>query len=83
MCGATKCVGGADAAVVPFGDLLWPEQIRMLFSWKGELQDMETVQAQSQLMGCLLHSNHPAMLVCTDGTNFALFCPWQKGFHYW
>ena len=73
-CGATQFVGGADAAVVPYGDLSWPQQIRILFSWThpDELQDMETVlqQAQLQLMGCLLHSNHPAMLVCTDGTNF-------------
>ena len=87
ICGATEFVGGADAAVVPCGDLIWPQQIRMLFSWthSGELQDMETVlqQAQLKLMGCFLHSNHPAMLVCTDGTDFVLFCPWQNSFHYW
>lgn len=87
MCGAAEFVGGGEAATVPYGNLYWPQQIRILFSWKhpGELQDMETVlqQAQLQLMGCFLHSNHPAMLVCTDGTNFALFCPWLNACHYW
>lgn len=86
MGGTTKFVGGVDAAMVPCGDVLWPELIRMLFSWQhpGELQNMETVlhKVQLQLVGCLLQSNHPAMymLVCTDGTNFVLFCSWQKGF---
>ena len=34
-------------------------------------------------MGSLFNSNHPALVVFTDGVNFVLLQPWGRGIKYW
>jgi len=49
------------------------------------LQSVEGVvtQAQLELMGALYNSNHPALVVFTDGINFVVLQPWGCGIQYW
>lgn len=66
---------------------MWQLQTRVLFDWKrpAELQSVESVlvQAQLELIGALFNSNHPALVVFTDGINFVLLQPWGRGIRFW
>ena len=79
--------GGTDAVVVPYGAIVWQLQTRVLFDWKrpADLQSVESVlvQAQLELIGSLFNSNHPALVVFTDGINFVLLQPWGRGIRFW
>lgn len=79
--------GGTDAVVIPCGALMWELQTRVLFVWKmpHELRSVDCilVQAQLILMGSLFTSNHPALVVVTDGITFVLLQPWGRGVKYW
>ena len=79
--------GGTDAVVVPYGALVWQLQTRVLFDWKrpAELESVDSVlvQAQLELIGSLYNSNHPALVVFTDGINFVLLQPWGRGIRFW
>ncbi|DBA78063.1 TPA: hypothetical protein ACH3X2_008038 [Trebouxia sp. C0005] len=79
--------GGTDAVIVPYGAIVWQLQTRVLFHWKrpAELQSVESVlvQAQLELIGSLFNSNHPALVVFTDGINFVLLQPWGRGINFW
>ena len=79
--------GGTDAVVVPYGALVWQLQTRVLFDWKraAELESVDSVlvQAQLELIGSLYNSNHPALVVFTDGISFVLLQPWGRGIRFW
>ena len=83
----TFFTGGTDAVVVPYGAIVWQLQTRVLFRWKrpAELHSVESVlvDAQLELIGSLFNSNHPALVVFTDGMNFVLLQPWGRGIRYW
>lgn len=79
--------GSTDAVVVPYGAIPWQNQTRVIFDWKrpSDLQSVGSVitQAKLELMGALYNSNHPALVVFTDGINFVVLQPWGRGIHYW
>lgn len=80
--------GGCDAVVVPWGELRWQKQLRVVFDWKRP-QDLVvekvlsgTQQAQLEMLGALAHSHHPALVVFTDCCNFIGLQPFNEGFRY-
>lgn len=80
--------GGCDAVVVPWGELLWYRQLRVVFDWKRP-QDLcwdniggGTMQTPLQMLGALAHSEHPALVVSTDGCNFIVLQPSDVGIRY-
>ena len=79
--------GGTDAAIIPHGAIPWQGQTRILFDWKSplDLQSVESVvtQAQLELMGALHNSQHPALVVFTDGVNFVILQPWGHAIQYY
>ena len=78
--------GGADAVVVPYGELQWQLQTRVLVDWKipTSLTSVSSgdEQRQLELLGALHHSNHPAVVVSTDGLNFVIFQPYSATIRY-
>ena len=79
--------GGTDAAIIPHGAIPWQGQTRILFDWKSpsDLKSVESVvtQAQLELMGALHNSQHPALVVFTDGVNFVILQPWGHAIQYY
>ena len=71
---------GTDAVVVPYGELFWQLQLRMVIDWKtpDSLQSVHGVQLQQmlQLMGGLFNSHDPAVVVFTDLVNFVIYQPY-------
>ena len=77
--------GGTDAVIVPYGELNWELQLRMVVDWKTpesfkNLQKMD-LQQKLELMGSLYHSNHPCIVVFTDLMNFAIYQPYADAIH--
>lgn len=62
--------GGADAVVVPYGELDWQLQTRVVVDWQTPKSfwnlDGVKLQQQLELMGAIRHSNHPTIVVFTD-----------------
>lgn len=78
--------GGTDAVIVPYGELNWELQLRMVVDWKTpksfkDLQRMD-LQQKLELMGSLYHSNHPSLVVFTDLINFAIYQPYANAIQY-
>ena len=78
--------GGTDAVIVPYGELNWELQLRMVVDWKTpksfqSLHKMD-LQQKLELMGSLYHSNHPSLVVFTDLVNFAIYQPYANAIQY-
>ena len=77
--------GGADAVIVPYGELEW-QQTRAIIDWKTptSLTSVSSgdQQRKLELLGTLHHSNHPALVVSTDGVNFVIPQPYAAAVRY-
>ena len=78
--------GGTDAVIVPYGELSWELQLRVVVDWKtpkafNNLRGMD-LQQKLELLGSLYHSNHPSLVVFTDLTNFAIYQPHSNAIQY-
>ena len=69
--------GGTDSVIVPYGELSWELQLRVVVDWKTpkSFKDLDRMDLQQKLklMGSLYHSNHPSLVVFTDLTNFVIY----------
>jgi hypothetical protein len=81
--------GGTDAVIVPSGQKIWwSRQLRVMFDWKTpqELQALAyirtTKQGPLELVGGLANSEHPALVVFTDGINFVILQPYNISIRY-
>ncbi|KAK9901204.1 hypothetical protein WJX75_000120 [Coccomyxa subellipsoidea] len=78
--------GGADAVIVPYGELQWQLQTRAIIGWKTPTSLITVTSGEQQrtleLLGTLHHSNHPALVVSTDGVNFVIFQPFGDAVRY-
>ena len=78
--------GGTDAVIVPYGELSWELQLRMVIDWKTptamQTLGIKDLQQQLELIGSLHHSNHPSPVVFTDLTNFAIYQSHANGILY-
>jgi hypothetical protein len=74
------CIGGADAVVIPFGQNLWQRHLRVVFDWKtpNQLRVVGNVlpQAKMEMCGAIFKSDHPALVVFTDGSDFVILQPY-------
>jgi hypothetical protein len=74
------CNGGADAVVIPFGQNLWQRHLRVVFDWKApsQLRVIGNVlpQAEMEMCGAIFKSDHPALVVFTDGSDFVILQPY-------
>jgi hypothetical protein len=75
--------GFADAAIVATRQIDWYTQLRVIFEWKNPVSwnakpENVKLQAQLLLMGGLLVSNHPFLVVVTDGSRFLILQPYGK-----
>ena len=78
--------GGTDAEIVPYGELSWELQFRMVINWKTpkamNTLGMKDLPQQLELIGSLHHCNHPSPVVFTDLTNFAFYQSHANGILY-
>ena len=75
--------GGPDAVVIP--SLAEPDQDYIDWKRPSDLQSVEGVvlQPQLELVGAPYNSNHPALVVFTDGIGFVVLQPWGRGIQCW
>ena len=78
--------GGTNAVIVPYGELNWELQLRVVVDWKTpeSFQSLHSMDLQQklELMGSLYHSNHPALADFTDLINFAIYQPYANAIQY-
>ena len=78
--------GGADAVIVPYGELQWQLQTRAIIDWMTPTSLITVTSGEQprtlELLGTLHHSNHPALVVSTDGINFVIFQPFGDAVRY-
>jgi hypothetical protein len=81
--------GGTDAVIVPSGQKIWwNRQLRVIIDWKTpqELQALAYIRTTKQgileLVGGLANSEHPALVVFTDGINFVILQPYNISIRY-